>query len=160
MSQLTARIVANFAVTSRPSAYTAGIVDLEALTEFYYGSGAAQADTLARASNTILASQTATINLTDWTNALLPGGDAQFSVIKALYIRNNSESGGASVEIGGAFTPLVGAAIPIPAQGALLLVNPSAAGWDCSGSANTITIENLSGSASATVEVAAIGVSV
>lgn len=162
MSQLTARIVAGFAATLRPASTSAGIVDLQALAEFYYGSGAAQASALAYRSYTINASQTQTINLTDWTSSMLPGGgNAELSAVKALYIRNGSASGGASVEVGGTFIALAGAAIPLAPAGSVLMVNPSAAGWAVtSPGAVSITIENLSVSVAATVEVAAIGVSV
>ena len=166
MSQLTARIIAGFAVTVRPTSQSIGSVDLQALAEFYYGSGAAEADALAYKSYTINASQTQTINLASWIGALIPSGfttgsDVELSAIKALYVRNASALGGATVEVGGTFIALAGAAIPLAPAGSLLIVNPSAAGWAVtSPGAVSITIENLSGAASATVEVAAIGVSV
>jgi hypothetical protein len=159
MSQFTGRIVGSFAVTNRPVSSGIGAVDLEALAEFYHGGGVGQADTLGRKTYSIAPGATQSVNLVSWIAASLPGGgDVELASVKALYIRNASAvTGDAVVTIGGSFSALAGAAIPMPGGGFLLMVNPSADGWPTN-AATTIEIENTSMTDTATVEVAAIGV--
>jgi hypothetical protein len=154
--QLTARLVLTFSSVLREGA-ASYLVDEQSLCEFYFGVGDAQADWSCIGAYTIAASGTKNIDFNDWMDATPP---SEFLSVKGLYVRNDSQVGGASVQIGGSFSVIAGCQTALPPRGAVVFVNPTADGWDTSVPNSILQITNLSASVAASVRVAAIGVRV
>ena len=125
---------------------------------FASGTGASQGNQLWTKQETALAaSGTATTRLDNASISDAFGAALTFTSVKALAIVN---TGTVDITLGGAngSVPATATPITIPAGGAYVVVNPSAAGWVVgSASTHTIVIVNTSGSVVAKYDLAVLG---
>lgn len=133
---------------------------LSILTDFANGSAAGQIDQLAFDTGSIEASGSANIDLAGTLTD--PAGDTiTMSAVKAILVKNTSSSGD-GISVGGSFDTWLGASgdlVKIMPGGALLVTNPTAAGYAVTAdSGDTITLTNLDSEDAQTYEVLVLGV--